>query len=130
MAIQNLDRNVDATLITTDALFRKFQIDDPEEQQLLLRLYKRFYFITVQKKYGYLKNVKDKVQISGRALCGELELNPKVLRLSGMITTFSQDVLLNWLEFLRIMCLFLLRKDLIEMRFEFILRFLHLTQQD
>ena len=101
---------------------------DPQEQQLLLRLYKRFYFITIQKKYGYLKtNVKDKVQISGRELCNQLEVNPKVLRLSGIITSFSQDAMLNWLEFLRIMCLFLLRKQLIETRFEFILRFLALT---
>lgn len=96
------------------------------------RLFKRFYFTTIQRKYGYLKaNVKDeKVQISGRELCGQLELNPKVLRLSGVITTFSQDAMLNWLDFLRIMCLFLLRKQLRELRFEFILRFLNFSSAD
>lgn len=32
MAIQNLERNVEASIITTDALFRKFEITDPQEQ--------------------------------------------------------------------------------------------------
>ena len=93
----------------------------------MIRLFKRFYFSTIQTKYGYLKNVKDKVEISGRALCGELELNPKILPLSGVITVFSEDAMLNWLAFLKIMCIFLLQKGLIETRFEFIIKFLNLT---
>ena len=32
MAIQNLERNVDTNLITTDALFRQFEIEDIQEQ--------------------------------------------------------------------------------------------------
>ena len=94
----------------------------------MVRVYKRFFYSTVEKKYGYLKYVKkDKVEISGRALCGELELNPKVLTLIGVITSFSDDAMLSWLSFLQIMCLFLLRKDQLALRFEFILRFLNLT---
>ena len=97
----------------------------------MIRLFKRFFFTTIKRKYGYLKSAaKDTVEISGRALCSELELNPKVLRLSGVITTFADDAMLTWLDFLRLMCLFLLRKDVLQTRFEFILRFLHLTSTD
>ena len=78
----------------------------------MIRLFKRFFFATIERKYGYLKaNAnQDKIEISGRIFMGELELNPKVLRLSGVITTFSEDAYLNWLAFLKIMALFLLRK--------------------
>ena len=93
----------------------------------MIRLFKRFYFNTIENKYGYLKNVQDKVEISGRALCSELEINPKILPLSGAITVFSEDAMINWLSFLKIMCLFLLQKDLLETRFEFIIKFLNLT---
>ena len=53
-----------------------------------MRVFKRFYFSTIERKYGYLKPVKDRVEISGRALCSELELNPKILPLFSIITTF------------------------------------------
>ena len=67
----------------------------------MVRLFKRFYFQTVKQRYGYLKaNTKDKIEISGRLLCSELELNPKVLPLSGIITTFGGDAMVNWLSFL------------------------------
>ena len=56
----------------------------------------------------------------------ELELNPKVLRLCGLITTFGDDCYLSWLAFLKIMSLFLLCKEVRAMRFEFILRWLQL----
>ena len=93
----------------------------------MLRLFKRFFFNTIEKKYGYMKVVPDeKVEISGRSLCSELEINPKVLPLSGVITVFSEDAMISWLSFLKIMSLFLLQKELVEERFEFILRFLHL----
>lgn len=94
----------------------------------MIRLFKRFYFSTIQNKYGYLKNVQDKVEISGRALCSELEINPKILPLSGVITVFSEDAMLNWHSFLKIMCIFLLQKELLEIRLEFILKFLNLTE--
>ena len=54
-------------------------------------------------------------------------MNPKVLMLSGVITTFSEDCFLNWVAFLKITSLFLLRKELRSMRLEFIIRWLHLT---
>lgn len=61
---------------------------------------------------------------------GELELNPRVLCLSGVITTFSEDCYLNWPAFLRIISLFLLRKEVRETRIQFILRWLHLTSAE
>ena len=60
-------------------------------------------------------------------LCSELELNPKVLPLCGVMTVFSHDAMIHWHEFLKIMTLFLLQKDVLEFRFEFILKFLKLT---
>ena len=48
MAIQNLERNADETITTTDQMFRQFEIYDPQEQQLMVRLYKRLYFATVK----------------------------------------------------------------------------------
>ena len=95
---------------------------------MVLRLFKRLYFNTVEHKYGYLKNVKeDSVEISGRALCSELELNPKILPLAGVITVFGEDAMINWISFLNIVSLFLLQKDMLSYRFEFILKFLHIT---
>ena len=47
MAIQNLSRNVDATIGANDACLRTYEIYDPEEQQLMVRLFKRFYYTTV-----------------------------------------------------------------------------------
>ena len=73
---------------------------------------------------------EDKVEVSGRTLCSELEINPKILPLSGVIAVFSQDATLNWISFLKIMCLFLLQKPLIGHRFEFILRFLKVTSSN
>ena len=92
----------------------------------MVRLFKRFYFSTIEHKYGYLKFVQDKVEVSGRMLCSELELNPKVLPLCGVLTVFSGDAMIHWHEFLKIMTLFLLQKDVLEFRFEFILNFLKL----
>ena len=94
----------------------------------MVRLFKRFFYGTIQQKYGYMKLVQgEKCEISGRLLCHELELNPKVLPFSGVITVFSEDATLSWLSFLKIMCIFLLPKDVLEYRFEFMLRFLKLT---
>mmetsp|Transcript_6039 Transcript_6039/g.8156 ORF Transcript_6039/g.8156 Transcript_6039/m.8156 type:complete len:128 (+) Transcript_6039:1582-1965(+) len=60
-------------------------------------------------------------------LCSELELNPKVLPLCGVMTVFSEDAMIHWHSFLKIMTLFLLQKDVFDYRFEFILKFLKLT---
>lgn len=53
MSIQNLERQVDQTIIATDDLFRQYEIEDKQEQQLMVRLFKRFYFSTIERKYGY-----------------------------------------------------------------------------
>ena len=67
----------------------------------MIRLFKRFFFSTIERKYGYMKIIKDeKIEISGRALCSELEINPKILPLSGIITAFSEDAMISWLAFL------------------------------
>lgn len=92
----------------------------------MVRLFKRFYFSTIEHKYGYLKMVHDKVEISGRMLCSELELNPKVLPLCGVMTVFSEDAMIHWHSFLKILSLFLLQNDVLDFRFEFILKFLKL----
>ena len=47
-----------------------------------------------------------------------------------VITVFSEDAMLSWLAFLKIMCLFLLQKDVLEYRLEFLLRFLKLTRPE
>lgn len=70
--------------------------------------------------------VKEAVEISGRALCSELELNPKVLTLFGLITAFQDDAMVTWLCFLQIISIFLLRKDILQVRFQVILKFLNL----
>ena len=47
MSTQNLERSVDSTIITTDSLFKQFEIEDAQEQALMIRLFKRFYFSTI-----------------------------------------------------------------------------------
>jgi hypothetical protein len=77
----------------TDDLFRVYEINDYDEQQLLARLYKRFFFRTVEAKYGYLKVTgEESAEINGSIFCKELELNPKILKLFGVITTFGKDI--------------------------------------
>lgn len=71
-----------------------------------------------------MKTIKDKAEVSGRLLCSELELNPKVLPLFGVLTVFNGDAMISWHTFLKIMTLFLLEKEVPDIRFEFILRFL------
>lgn len=80
IAVQNLEKNVNQTIITTNDFWETYDIMDEQERELIIRFYKRFYYRTIEKKYGYLKShANDKAEISGRILCTELELNPKVL---------------------------------------------------
>lgn len=46
---------MDQVIIQSPEIFRYYEIEDEEEQQLAVRLFKRFYFRTIEKKYGYLK---------------------------------------------------------------------------
>ena len=94
----------------------------------MVRLFKRFYFSTIEHRFGYLKMVEDQAYVSGRMLCSELEINPKVLPLCGVRTVFGEDAMVHWHQFLKIMTLFLLQKDVVESRFEFILKFLKLKE--
>ena len=111
-------------IVQSPDLFRHYEIYDAEEQQLVVRLFKRFYFRTIEKKYGYLKQASDPPEISGSVLCSELEINPRVLRLSGVVTTLADDTTISWTVFLRILSMFLLRRDVLRMRLEMIVRFL------
>ena len=78
---------------------------------------------TLEQKFGYRKKVKDtEVEISGQILCRELELNPNILKLCGLT---KDDPMITWNFFLKIMTLFLLQKDMLDLRFEFILQFLN-----
>ena len=64
---------------------------------MLVRLFKRFFFRTVEAKFGYLKAKSDEqAEISAQIFCKELKLNVKILPLFGVITTFAQDSLLSW----------------------------------
>ena len=97
---------------------------------MVIRLFKRFYFRTIEKKYGYFKpNINlssDPPEISGSALCSELEINPKILRLAGIFTTLGGDAMISWIDFVRIISMFLLRKPILELRYKLILNFLDL----
>lgn len=48
MQVQNLDRRVDQTIIITDGLFRQYEIYDPKEQKLMVRLFKRFLYASIE----------------------------------------------------------------------------------
>ena len=48
--------------------------------------------------------------------------------MSGIITVFGADAMLTWLDFLKILCLFLLRKNLLRLRLEFIMKFLNMCE--
>ena len=111
-------------IIQSSHLFRHYEIEDIEEQQLMVRLFKRFYFRTIEKKYGYLKQANDPPEISGSVLCSELEINPRVLRLCGVVTTLADDTTISWTVFLKILSMFLLRRDVLQMRLEMIVKFL------
>ena len=91
-----------------------------------MRLFKRFYLRTIERKYGYLKQAKDPSEVSGSVLCSELEINPRVLRLCGVVTTLADETTISWTVFLRILSMFLLRKDVIHLRLEMIVRFLNI----
>ena len=70
MVVQGLDRIVDSTIVTTDDFFRVYEIDEPEEQKLMVRFFKRFFHKTISRKYGYLKaTVTDQAEISAVVLC-------------------------------------------------------------
>ena len=56
MSVQNLDRVVDAAAITTDEFFKAYEINDSDEQQLLMRLFKRLYYKTIERRYGSVKS--------------------------------------------------------------------------
>ena len=93
-------------------------------------MFKRFFFRTIENKYGYLKsNAMDKIEISGHLLCDELELNPKVLHFSGIITTFGEDAMVLWTTFLKIVSIFLLRKEVLHLRLEFLISFLNIKSK-
>ena len=88
MLVQHLDRQFNETIIQSKELFSRYEIYEDEEMQLMVRLFKRFFYRTIEKKYGYIKPCDDKVEISGKLLCAELELNPRVLRMFGLITSY------------------------------------------
>jgi hypothetical protein len=71
----------------------------------------------------------DKIEISGHLLCDELELNPKVLHFSGIITTFGEDAMVLWTTFLKIISIFLLRKEVLHLRLEFLISFLNIKSK-
>lgn len=82
-----------------------------DEQQLLIRLFKRFFFKTIELKYGYLKSAsEDLAEISSRLFCKELDLNPNILKLFGVMNTFKKDQGLSFVVYLQLMAIFYLKK--------------------
>jgi len=73
-------------------------------------------------------HANDKAEISGRILCTELELNPKVLQCFDVITTYNYggDAMVGWIPFVKLISIFILRKEVFEMRLDFIFKFLNL----
>ena len=108
-----MERIIDASLVTTPEFFTVYECEDPEEQRLLVRLFKRFFFRTIERKYGYLKPSREEnPEISAFLLCSELELTPKVLPYFGVITSFKSDAMVSWVQFVKIMIVFVFRKDI------------------
>ena len=59
-------------------------------------------------------------------LCEELEINPKILSLVGVYNTFGNEAKISWIDFVQIMAMFLLRKDVLDLRYKLIINFLRL----
>jgi hypothetical protein len=96
-SVTSLERRLLQNIVVTDEFFKTYEVCRKDEQQLLVRLFKRFYFRTIEAKFGYLKAKSDEPpEISSQIFCKELELNPKILPLFGAITSFAQDSLLSW----------------------------------
>jgi hypothetical protein len=91
----------------------------------MVRLFKRFYFKTIELKYGYMKaSANDLPEISSHLFCQELDLNPNILKLFGVNNVFKKDVSLTYVIFLQLMAIFYLRKSVIPLRLDFLLKIL------
>ena len=103
-------------------MFKQYEVTDPEEQKLIVRLFKRFYYRSIEKKYGYLKkNItvsSDPPEILGIELYSEMQINPKILSLIGVHIAFQDDAKIRWIDFVRIITVFLFRKPLMEVRYK------------
>jgi hypothetical protein len=129
-SVQNLERRLDQVIFTQRELFSNYEINDEQQQQLLIKLFKRFFYRTIERKYGYLKpNAPDQVELSGTLLCEELELNPKVLLACGVLSSFADEVKVNWFVYLKVISLFLLKHDVLKLRFEFLVSFLNIKDK-
>ena len=114
--------------MATPEFFHSYEIYSKDEMDLMVRLFKRFYYRTIEKRYGYLKPCQDRVEISGKMLSFEMELNPRVLVLCGLITSFNEDVMIDWISFIKILSIFLLNKPLLHQRFMILLKFLKIKK--
>jgi hypothetical protein len=76
-----------------------------------------------------LKPVTDSPYISGKFICAELELNPRILRMVGIMTTFNGDALVDWPTYLHLFTLFLLKKPYLHARLEFMFKILNIKDE-
>lgn len=87
-----------------------------------MRLFKRFFYRSIEKKYGYLKkNISvstDPPEILGIELYSEMQINPKILSLAGVHIAFQDDAKIRWIDFVRVIAVFLFRKPLMEVRYQ------------
>ena len=58
-----------------------------------------------------------------------MELNPKVLSCFDVITTYNYggDAMVSWIPFIKIIAIFVLKKEAFEMRIDFLFKFLNVT---
>ena len=128
MSVQNLDRVVDAAAITTDEFFKAYEINDSDEQQLLIRLFKRLYYKTIERRYGSVKSYvgTERPDINLSVLSEQLEINPRLVMVFGVITSFKNEGMVPWVLFVQIMATFLLRKNMRLGRIGFMVKFLRI----
>jgi len=130
MSVQKLDRVVDAAAVITDEFFQAYEIYDADEQQLIMRLFKRLYYKTIERRYGSVKSYvgTESPDISLNVLSEELKINPRLLMFFGVITSFNNEGMVQWVQFVKFLTIFILRKNIRLERIGFLVKFLRVRR--
>ena len=92
----------------------------------MIRLFKRMVYISIKKEFGYLKRFVAEPKILAEVICSELEISPTILKFFDLNPILDKHNLINWTEFVNIVNLLIFRKNIIDKRLLFILKFLHI----
>jgi hypothetical protein len=111
---------------THEEFFSSYELNKPEEAKLLIRIFKRMVYISIKKEFGYLKRFVTEPKIYTDILCNELEIYPTLLKFFEINPIIEKHNLINWTEFVNIFNLLIFRKNIIEKRLIFILKFLNI----